>query len=404
MKLLAWVGYSDESVEPRLGCLSRSRLREPRDQTTGFRVLSVPRRRARGDSRRHRSDGAGRARLVSLRPARRRPPSERILVLSWAEPCRLSIEDRNSSRTSPARRLRRSTERACSSPSRRSPETLQRSVLPRRSRVSKGCSSPPATFPGRGRQRRQRLVRCDSAGGRTARARRRGRRRERRQCSRDDGAARNALRAFALDRMEAVVDDDPSEPPRRGDRDGIATVTYVVVDAAAGVCRYTSAGHHRLSSRSRTAVSSSSRRSRVAARRGDGHQVHTGRSRAAGRDGARPLHRRPGRAPRAADRRRLGSTAASGSRRPREPQKLVEYLLERLAEELERETTSRSWRCDCLPPPRDRWCGCRARPARSIWCGTHFGAGSQEQSSAAPTPRTSCSPSGRPVPARSSTP
>ena len=190
-----------------------------------------------------------------------------ILVLSADGAYRLSIEDRNSSRTSPARRLRRSTERACSSPSRRSPETLQRSVLPRRSRVSKGCSSPPATFPVAGvnvgsgwfdairlADGQLGLVVGDVVGkGVNAAA----------TMARSECAPRVRARPD-----EAVVDDDPSEPPRRGGGDGIATVTYVVVDAAAGVCRYTSAGHHRLSSRSRTAVSSSSRRSRVAARLG----------------------------------------------------------------------------------------------------------------------------------------
>ena len=129
------------------GLTRRADAREPSRQAARVRVLPEPRRRARGGPGRRRGDGARRARVVPLRPTGCRPARERAArpFLGGAVPARRRRTG-GSSRTSPARPLRRSTARASSSPSRRSPRRFSAASFPRRCRASKASSSPLATF------------------------------------------------------------------------------------------------------------------------------------------------------------------------------------------------------------------------------------------------------------------
>ena len=297
--------------------------------------------------------------VVPLRPARRRPPGERAArpVLGGAA-TGCPPRSGGSSRPSPARRLRRSTARARSSPSRRSRRRFSAAFSPRRCRASKACSSPPATCRAPRARRRRRLVRRDSAartdssGSWSGDVVGKGV-----QAAATMAQLRNALRAFSLDRMK------PSSTMTRLNRlaeevmeTAFATVSTSVVDADAGVCRYhvrgPPAAARRVPRRPRRAPGG---RARVAARRGTGHEVHAGRRRAAGRHGARPLHRRPGRASRAS-RSTRGSTIcgrpfSTGRASPSSSSSTSSQRL--VGERASGATTSRSWRCACSPSRRE---------------------------------------------------
>ena len=129
---------------------------------------------------------------------------------------------------------------------------------------------------------------------------------------------RNALRAFSLDRMK------PSSTMARLNRlaeevveTTFATLVYATVDPVTRVCRFTSAGHPPplvAYPDGRVELLEGGRGLPLGA--GADTDVHAGRRRAAGRDGAAPVHRRARRATRPPDRRRACRAPAGGSRRP----------------------------------------------------------------------------------------
>ena len=245
VKLLAWVGYSDESVEPRL----EMPLEEP---TPGNRAIK---RRVSAfypslDDVREAIPGVTEVMelaehdsflYVPLVAGRR---ANGLLVLSWAEPYRLSTEDRRFVENL-AGQAAQALDRASLFESEQTiAETLQRSVLPASLPRVEGVQLAARYLPGsagvnvggdwfdaiRLADGQLGLVVGDVVGkGVNAAA--------------TMAQLRNALRAFALDRMK------PSSTMTRLNRlaeeteTAFATVTYVVVDADAGVCRYTSAGH-----------------------------------------------------------------------------------------------------------------------------------------------------------------
>ena len=224
VQLLAWVGYSDESVESR----REVSLDEP---TPGNRAvkrrvssfyesledvrLAVPGVSEVMELAEHES-----FLYVPLVAGRR---ANGLLVMSWAEPLRTVLRGaaiRRSARGSgrpgarPRERFRvRAVDRG--DPPAERPARLAAS---RRGHAAR--RSLPAGH-GRGRGRR-RLVRCDSAPGRTARARRGRRRRQGRAGGRDHGAAPERLARVLARPDEAVVHAHPPQPPRRGDHgDGV---------------------------------------------------------------------------------------------------------------------------------------------------------------------------------------
>ena len=249
----------------------------------------------------------------------------------------LSTEDRQVRRErSPARRLRRSTERAHFESEQTIAETLQRSVLPASLPRVEGVQLAARYLPGtagvnvggdwfdaiRLADGQLGLVVGDVVGkGVNAAA--------------TMAQLRNALRAFALDRMK------PSSTMTRLNRLAEETeTTFATRDVSPSSTRTPASAGLRLAgppAASRRVPGRPYRaprgRSRVAARRGADTKYHAGRSRAAGRNGA-------------ASSTPTAWSSAAGSRStkglarlrqavlegPREPQKLVEHLLERLAE------------------------------------------------------------------------
>ena len=245
VKLIAWEGYSDESVEPRL----EVSLDEP---TPGNRAVkrrvsafypslddvreAVPDVDEVMELAEHES-----FLYVPLVAGRR---ANGLLVLSWAEPYRLATEDRRFVETL-AGQAAQALDRASLFESEQTiAETLQRSVLPASLPRVEGVQLAARYLPGsagvnvggdwfdaiRLSDGQLGLVVGDVVGKGV-------------QAAATMAQLRNALRAFALDRMK------PSSTITRLNRlaeeteTAFATVAYVVVDADAGVCRYTSAGH-----------------------------------------------------------------------------------------------------------------------------------------------------------------
>ncbi len=245
VKLLAWGGYSDESVEPRL----EVSLDEP---TPGNRAIkrrvsafypslddvreAVPEVAEVMELAEHES-----FLYVPLVAGRR---ANGLLVLSWAEPYRLTTEDRRFVENL-AGQAAQALDRASLFESEQTiAETLQRSVLPASLPRVEGVQLAARYLPGsagvnvggdwfdaiRLSDGQLGLVVGDVVGKGV-------------QAAATMAQLRNALRAFALDRLK------PSSTITRLNRlaeeteTAFATVSYVVVDADAGLCRYTSAGH-----------------------------------------------------------------------------------------------------------------------------------------------------------------
>ncbi len=154
----------------------------------------------------------------SLRPAGCRPARERAsrhvlgrAVSTVVRGAAIRRGARGSSRPGPRPR-ERIRDRAVD----RGDPSAQRSaclLAPRRRHAAR-CPLP--AWHGRGRRRR-RLVRCDPATGRTARARRGRRRGQGRSGGRDHGTAPERIESVLARPDEAVVHSHPSQPPRRGD-------------------------------------------------------------------------------------------------------------------------------------------------------------------------------------------
>ena len=218
---------------------------------------------------------------------------------------------------------------------------------------------------------------------------------------------RNALRAFSLDRMK------PSSTIARLNRlaeevveTAFATIVYAVVDPAAGVCRITSAGHPPM------LVAYPDRRVELV-EGGRGLPLGAGPDTRYGQavielpvgsvlllysDG---LVERRGRT---IDEglEELKRAAADG---PREPEQLVEHILNRMVGEEERGDDIALLAARLLAvAPRPSGCACRATPTRSTSCVTSCARGSRARSWTGATRTTSFSRSGRPVRTRSSTP
>ena len=245
VKLLSWIGYSDESVEPRL----EVSLDEP---TPGNRAIK------RRVSAFYPTLGAVREAIpdvsevmelaehesflyVPLVAGRR---ANGLLILSWAQPYRLSTEDRRYIENL-AGQAAQALDRASLFESEQTiAETLQRSVLPASLPHVEGVQLAARYLPGsagvnvggdwfdaiRLADGQLGLVVGDVVGKGV-------------QAAATMAQLRNALRAFALDRVK------PSSTVTRLNRlaeeteTAFATLAYVVVDPDAGVCRYTSAGH-----------------------------------------------------------------------------------------------------------------------------------------------------------------
>ena len=246
IQLLAWVGYSDESVE--------SRREMPLDEPTpGNRAVkrrvsafyesledvrvSFPDVSALMELAEHES-----FLYVPLVAGRR---ANGLLVMSWAERYSLSSEDRRFVEAL-AGQAAQALDRASAYESEQSiAETLQRSVLPASLPRVEGMQLAARYLPGtagvavggdwfdaiRLQDGQLGLVVGDVVGKGV-------------QAAATMGQLRNGLRAFSLDRMK------PSSTLTRLNRlaeevmeTAFATVVYVVIDGEARVCRYTSAGH-----------------------------------------------------------------------------------------------------------------------------------------------------------------
>ncbi|MBA3376268.1 MAG: SpoIIE family protein phosphatase [Actinobacteria bacterium] len=246
VQLLASVGYADESVESR----QEVSLDEP---TPGNRAVK---RRVSAfyesleDVRVTFPDVSAVMELaehesflyVPLVAGRR---ANGLLVMSWAEHYSLSTEDRRFVEAL-AGQAAQALDRASAYESEQSiAETLQRSVLPVSLPRVEGMQLAARYMPGtagvavggdwfdaiRLQDGQLGLVVGDVVGKGV-------------QAAATMGQLRNGLRAFSLDRMK------PSSTLTRLNRlaeevmeTAFATVAYVVIDAEAGLCRYTSAGH-----------------------------------------------------------------------------------------------------------------------------------------------------------------
>ena len=246
VQLLAWVGYSDESVESR----REVSLDEP---TPGNRAVK---RRVSAfyesfeDVRAVFPDVSQLMELaehesflyVPLVAGRR---SNGLLVMSWAERSSLSSEDRRFVEAL-AGQAAQALDRASAYETEQSiAETLQRSVLPASLPRVEGMQLAARYLPGtagvavggdwfdaiRLHDGQLGLVVGDVVGKGV-------------QAAATMGQLRNGLRAFSLDRMK------PSSTLTRLNRlaeevmdMAFATVVYVVIDGDARLCRYSSAGH-----------------------------------------------------------------------------------------------------------------------------------------------------------------
>ena len=246
VQLLAWVGYSDESVESR----REVSLDEP---TPGNRAVkrrvsafyeslanvqdAVPGVSEVMELAEHES-----FLYVPLVAARR---ANGLLVMSWAERYALSPEERRFVEAL-AGQAAQALDRASAFESEQSiAETLQRSVLPASLPRVEGMQLAARYLPGtagvavggdwfdaiRLQDGQLGLVVGDVVGKGV-------------QAAATMGQLRNGLRAFSLDRMK------PSSTLTRLNRlaeeimeTAFATVVYAVIDGDTGVCRYSSAGH-----------------------------------------------------------------------------------------------------------------------------------------------------------------
>jgi serine phosphatase RsbU (regulator of sigma subunit)/anti-sigma regulatory factor (Ser/Thr protein kinase) len=246
VQLLAWAGYSDESVEPRL----EVSLDEPtpgnravKRRVSGFYESLEEVRAAVPDVSEVMELAEHESFLYVPLVAGRR--ANGLLVMSWAEPYSLSTEDRRFVETL-AGQAAQTLDRASAFESEQSiAETLQRSVLPASLPRVEGIQLAARYLPGtagvavggdwfdaiRLQGGQLGLVVGDVVGKGV-------------QAAATMGQLRNGMRAFALDRTK------PSSTLTLLNRlaeeimeTAFATVVYVVIDAEARVCRYTSAGH-----------------------------------------------------------------------------------------------------------------------------------------------------------------
>jgi serine phosphatase RsbU (regulator of sigma subunit)/anti-sigma regulatory factor (Ser/Thr protein kinase) len=246
VQLLAWAGYSDESVEPRL----EVSLDEPtpgnravKRRVSGFYESLEEVRAAVPDVSEVMELAEHESFLYVPLVAGRR--ANGLLVMSWAKPYSLSTEDRRFVETL-AGQAAQALDRASAFESEQSiAETLQRSVLPASLPRVEGIQLAARYLPGtagvavggdwfdaiRLQGGQLGLVVGDVVGKGV-------------QAAATMGQLRNGMRAFALDRTK------PSSTLTLLNRlaeeimeTAFATVVYVVIDVEARVCRYTSAGH-----------------------------------------------------------------------------------------------------------------------------------------------------------------
>ena len=320
VQLLAWVGYSDESIDTR----REVSLDEP---TPGNRAvkrrvsffyesledvrLAVPEVSEVMELAEHKS-----FLYVPLVAGRR---ANGLLVMSWAEKFSLTSEERRFVEAL-AGQAAQALDRASAFESEQSiAETLQRSVLPASLPRVEGMQLAARYLPGtagvavggdwfdaiRLQDGQLGLVVGDVVGKGV-------------QAAATMGQLRNGLRAFSLDRMK------PSSTLTRLNRlaeeimeTAFATVVYVVVDPDARVCRYSSAGHPpplMLFPDQQDRVSGGG--TRPATRRRYRNEVHAGDRGAPGGDDDRPLFGRPRGATWRIDRRRARAPALGRPRRP----------------------------------------------------------------------------------------
>ena len=246
VQLLAWVGYSDESVEPR----REVSLEEPtpgnravkRRVSAFYESLEDLRSTFRDVPPLMELEAHESFLYVPLVAGRR---ANGLLVMSWAERYALSTEDRRFVEAL-AGQAAQALDRASAYDSEQSiAETLQRSVLPTSLPRVEGMQLAARYLPGtagvavggdwfdaiRLQDGQLGLVVGDVVGKGV-------------QAAATMGQLRNGLRAFSLDRMK------PSSTLTRLNRlaeeimdTAFATVVYVVIDVEARLCRYTSAGH-----------------------------------------------------------------------------------------------------------------------------------------------------------------
>ncbi len=246
VQLLAWVGYSDESVASRHEVSLDERT--PGNRAVKRRVSAFY--ESLEDVRAAFPDVAALMELaehesflyVPLVAGRR---ANGLLVMSWAERYSLSTEDRRFVEAL-AGQAAQALDRASAYESEQSiAETLQRSILPSSLPRVEGMQLAARYLPGtagvavggdwfdaiRLHDGQLGLVVGDVVGKGV-------------QAAATMGQLRNGLRAFSLDRMK------PSSTLTRLNRlaeevmdMAFATVVYVVVDAEARLCRYASAGH-----------------------------------------------------------------------------------------------------------------------------------------------------------------
>jgi len=246
VQLLAWVGYSDESVEQR----REASLDEPTPANRAVKRRVSTFYESLADIRAIFPDVSEVMELaehesflyVPLVAGRR---ANGLLVMSWAEQYSFSSEDRRFVEAL-AGQAAQALDRASAYESEQSiAETLQRSVLPASLPQVDGMQLAARYLPGtagvavggdwfdaiRLHDGQIGLVVGDVVGKGV-------------QAAATMGQLRNGLRAFSLDRMK------PSSTLTRLNRlaeevmeMAFATVIYVVIDADAQVCRYSSAGH-----------------------------------------------------------------------------------------------------------------------------------------------------------------
>ena len=246
VQLLAWVGYSDESIEPR----REVSLDEPtpgnravkRRVSSFYESLEDVRLAVPGVSEVMELAEHASFLYVPLVAGRR---ANGLLIMSWADRYSLSTEERRFVEAL-AGQAAQALDRASAFESEQSiAETLQRSVLPASLPRVEGMQLAARYLPGtagvavggdwfdaiRLQDGQLGLVVGDVVGKGV-------------QAAATMGQLRNGLRAFSLDRMK------PSSTLTRLNRlaeeimdTAFATVVYVVVDGDARVCRYSSAGH-----------------------------------------------------------------------------------------------------------------------------------------------------------------
>ena len=245
MKLLAWAGYEDERVEPRVE-VSLDEVtpgnRAVKRRVSAFYPSLDDVREAFPDVFEVMELAEHESFLYVPLVAGRR--ANGLLVLSWAEPYRLSTEDRRFAENLAAQAAQALDRASLFESEQTIAETLQRSVLPASLPHVEGVQLAARYLPGsagvsvggdwfdaiRLADGQLGLVVGDVVGKGV-------------QAAATMAQLRNALRAFALDRTK------PSSTVTLLNRladetdTAFATLAYVVVDADAGVCRYTCAGH-----------------------------------------------------------------------------------------------------------------------------------------------------------------